>query len=401
MAMDANKKRRRNANNNNGVSRKRLAIRPPPPGRLGWLGDGMQQIIANSNNSGGEDTAITMAVYDDDDNNNDGNAATSNDGWVCHACTLLNMKTSSTCDACSAKRRAIKSSFKSIENEQRNVNKITNSRTTTATTTSSITTNTTGTKGLVVDTNNNYNNIAAGRTMMWIDKYAPQTSQELCVAPKKVEQVRSFLSSCIEYTLESRRHHHHSYSQQESSGGRDDIGGGNSRMENMMSNNNNTINTPPPPPETKLMILIGNPGVGKSAMVRTLAREMNIQILAWNDAHVEYNTNNVHQRGDSLGSGPGYYNNTLPYHSQLNSFDEFLSMSGVLGMHSLDIVGGDDDADATVVAMGATTCSVASSPRERKNGRSHQQQARQQQTDGQRRKGFVASLILVEEVRFL
>jgi stage III sporulation protein SpoIIIAA len=80
-------------------------------------------------------------------------------------------------------------------------------------------------------------------------------------------------------------------------------------MENMMSNNN-TINTPPPPPETKLMILIGNPGVGKSAMVRTLAREMNIQILAWNDAHVEYNTNIV---DNPFAISSGYLQQMVPH----------------------------------------------------------------------------------------
>ena len=175
-------------------------------------------------------------------------------------------------------------------------------------------------------------------------------------------------------------------------------------MSNNNNNNNTTIinNNTPQPPETKLMILIGNPGVGKSAMVRTLAREMNIQILSWNDDN--NNNNNMLQRGDGFGSGSGYYDDTLqlPYQSQLNSFDEFLSMSGVLGMHSLDIVGGDDDDVDDVTAV------ASSSSREKKNNNngwlSHPQQPRQQHkmstTDGHRRRDFVASLILVEEVRF-
>ena len=312
-------------------------------------------------------------------------------------------------------------------------NVITNSRKTTTTLSMTPTPTTTGAKGFVVAKSQaldrNYNNsdthATSRKRMMWIDKYAPQTAQELCVAPKKVEQVRSFLSSYIEYTLESVRrqqqqhhHHHHqqqkwqnSYSQQESSSG-----GGYHDCSSMMSNNNNNKNTiiinnnPPQPPETKLMILIGNPGVGKSAMVRTLAREMNIQILSWNDDNNNYNNNNMRQRsGDGFGSGSGYYYDTLqlPYQSQLNSFDEFLSMSGVLGMHSLDIVGGDDDDDVDDVTAVASSSSSSSS-RERKNNNhgwlSQPQQPRQQHTmsttDGHRRRDFVASLILVEEVRF-
>jgi hypothetical protein len=230
------------------------------------------------------------------------------------------------------------------------------------------------------------------------------------VAPKKVEQVRNFLSSYIDHIHESRRRHQQQQQQQQqqlqqSHQASSSNGGGTEIMISNSIHHNSNTTTILTPPETKLMILIGNPGVGKSAMVRTLAMEMNLQILSWNDAHVEYSSNNsstsylqLHQNDDGLGSGSGYYYDALPYQSQLNSFDEFLTMSGA-GMQSLDIVGGRY-ADATVAMM--TTPNTADLPRGR-NGRTHKLPKKTnnllEKHEQKRKDDFVGSVILVEEVR--
>ena len=69
-------------------------------------------------------------------------------------------------------------------------------------------------------------------------------------------------------------------------------------------------------------------------MVKVLAREMNLEILTWNDAHVDYVDNSA---SFQIGGGAGEY---LPYQSQLASFEEFLNAGG-LGMDSLDVAGLD------------------------------------------------------------
>jgi hypothetical protein len=164
---------------------------------------------------------------------------------------------------------------------------------------------------------------AKGSSEMWIDKHAPRTTKELCIAPKKIDEVKSWLASHVNSRQSKRKPHSN-------------------------SNNNNkamSMHTTPydnplgdnPPPDTKMMILIGSPGIGKSAMVKVLAREMNLEILTWNDAHVDYVDNSASFQISGGGGGAGEY---LPYQSQLASFEEFLNAGG-LGMDSLDVAGLD------------------------------------------------------------
>eukprot|EP01082_Thalassiosira_pseudonana_P016177 g14432.t1.1.5e17418c g14432 g14432.t1 contig9:1823127-1825962(-) len=169
---------------------------------------------------------------------------------------------------------------------------------------------------------------AKGSSEMWIDKHAPRTTKELCIAPKKIDEVKSWLVSHINSRQSKRKPHSNS-------------------SNNNNNNNNNkamSMHTTPydnplgdnPPPDTKMMILIGSPGIGKSAMVKVLAREMNLEILMWNDDHVDYVDNSASfQIG--CGGGAGEY---LPYQSQLASFEEFLNTGG-LGMDSLEVAGLD------------------------------------------------------------
>ncbi len=118
--------------------------------------------------------------------------------------------------------------------------------------------------------------------LMWVDKYAPTLSSDLCMAPKKIKEVKEWmmLSSSEDYYY-------------------------------------NTTN--------KLLILTGGPGVGKSATVRVLAKELGFTILEWEDTSSSYTANiNFLQQ------------HNVPQ-SQLDSFQEFLSSSGC-GFQTLSIV---------------------------------------------------------------
>ena len=212
-------------------------------------------------------------------------------------------------------------------------------------------------------TNNNMKN-----TEMWIDKHAPRTIKELCVAPKKIDEVRNFLSSHISYTAYQRKQKQKQQTQS------------NNSTTNPLTNYNpwemSNKNIQPTPPQTKLMILVGSSGIGKSTMIKTLAREMNIEIITWNDIHVDYNMSH-----DIDGGGGMAY---LPYQSQLHSFEEFLKSGGV-GMKSLDLLVGDDDDDDSSFEN--------QSVKRRKGG------GKMGNIDTH--KEYVGSLILVEEVSFI
>ena len=216
-------------------------------------------------------------------------------------------------------------------------------------------------------TNNNMKN-----TEMWIDKHAPTSTKELCVAPKKIDVVRNFLSSHISYTAYQRKQKQKQQTQS------------NNSTTNPLTNYNpwetSNNNTQPTPPQTKLMILVGSSGIGKSTMIKTLAREMNIEIITWNDIHVDYNMNHgTDGEGNSRGGGMAY----LPYQSQLHSFEEFLKSGGV-GMKSLDLLVDDDDDDDSSFEN--------QSVKRRKGGG--------KMGDNNTHKEYVGSLILVEEVSF-
>ena len=173
------------------------------------------------------------------------------------------------------------------------------------------------------------------------------------------------------------------------------------------------------PPQLKLMILTGAPGIGKSAMVRALACEMNIEILSWDDSQIEYNNtnNNADYYYSDAITGGGH----LPYQSRLDSFDTFLTQGGA-GMTSLDMLvgGGDDDGDddggGEGVAMGGgghrRRVVVADEENDRKRkGRwdgmtqndnmKRRDDERLRGKDGLGDGGEKMTLILVEEVRHL
>ena len=119
---------------------------------------------------------------------------------------------------------------------------------------------------------------------LWVDKYRPMTSKALCVAPKRVKEVSSWLYE----------------------------------FEKTWLNGNVDVNSIPQTP-AKMLVLIGGPGIGKSTMIHVLAKEQNWDILEWND------------ETSDVGAVPG-----IGYETPLSSFQGFLSSVGC-GYSSLDI----------------------------------------------------------------
>ena len=142
--------------------------------------------------------------------------------------------------------------------------------------------------------------------------------------------------------------------------------------------------TPPTmmPPEARLMFLTGGPGTGKSASVHALASELGLEVLTWDDSHVEYS----HRRNDDDEDGG---TTIIPYASQLSSFEEFLTQGGA-GMSSLDLLEDDDDDkdDDTL-------------PQRKKKKKKKKKKKQEDETTTTTKGGddFAGSLILVEEVR--
>ena len=110
----------------------------------------------------------------------------------------------------------------------------------------------------------------ARESTLWVDKYAPKNTDELCVASKKVEEVRCW--------METRS------------------------------------------ASEKMLILIGSPGVGKSTLVRLLAKELDWTIHEWSDSYSN--------KSDPLGPM------SVEQISPLRSFEEFLQRTGA-GFRSL------------------------------------------------------------------
>ena len=113
---------------------------------------------------------------------------------------------------------------------------------------------------------------------MWVDKYSPVSSAELSVAPKKVKEVKAWL----EQSFETRS-------------------------------------------RNKLLVLVGSPGIGKSTMIRVLAKELNLAVCDWNES------SNPRTGGDAR-AGLMSVEETSP----IDSFQEFLQQTGS-GFCSLQI----------------------------------------------------------------
>lgn len=102
---------------------------------------------------------------------------------------------------------------------------------------------------------------------LWTVKYAPKSSEELAVAPKKVKEVLAWMQQS----------------------------------------------------ESKLLLLVGGPGIGKSATVHCLANELGLEVMEWTESYYDHN-------GSSL----------IDQLTPLNAFEQFLQHTAT-GIQSLEL----------------------------------------------------------------
>lgn len=114
---------------------------------------------------------------------------------------------------------------------------------------------------------------------LWVERFTPSNSSDLCVAPKKVKECKTWLDGAIMV-----------------------------------------------PVRQKLLVLVGTSGGGKSTMIRLLAREMGINVHSWNESFV------VRESGSVLLDQVV----SLEHTSALDSFEEFLNQCGA-GFSSLQL----------------------------------------------------------------
>jgi len=113
---------------------------------------------------------------------------------------------------------------------------------------------------------------------MWIDKYAPIRSEDLCIQPKKVSEVREWITSFFPSVHCNQK----------------------------PSEQNCSYNVSPKNDGPKLIILVGSPGIGKSSMCRVLANELGLSLIEWNNITTNFSSSSQ-------------------YVSQVASFEEFLT----------------------------------------------------------------------------
>ena len=343
------KKRRRWNNNNRG-----------PPSRLDWMGGGFGlggqesdgKIVTLSTGTENDDSndekmltpradaaEIDLTGDSDEEINNKKKVGIElNKQWKCQRCTLLNPQSSSVCDACQGRRESSRhsvkkennrngddstdSEFPTIKMKKDNFNRKKSSSTRRNTKATSLkalksqplkrsTSSSRNSKKAFTVTSHDKRQTNQCKEM-WTDKHAPKCAKDLCVAPKKIEEVRKWLTS-------------HS----------------NTRQTKRESKAEKELDPWEIPDEweadvmtfdAKMIIVVGSNGIGKSTMIHCLAAELNLEILTWNDAHTDF-VDNQFQSLDSY----------LPYQSQINSFEEFLT-SGGAGMDTLQLKVDEDGA---------------------------------------------------------
>jgi cell cycle checkpoint protein len=121
---------------------------------------------------------------------------------------------------------------------------------------------------------------------LWVEKFFPTSSSDLCVAPKKVKEIREWLAAAVTTTRHTAK---------------------------------------------KLLVLVGSPGIGKSTAVRVLCDEKDLSILQWNESFVP------RTRGSAPSGDSGSSSFSVEQSSAMDSFREFLQQSAV-GFRSLDFI---------------------------------------------------------------
>lgn len=137
----------------------------------------------------------------------------------------------------------------------------------------------------------NSNDDNDSKNAMWVDKFIPLSSSELCVAPKKVKEITIWMEAALK-SIHSR----HS-------------------------------KTPVEQGHPKLLVLVGSPGIGKSTSVRVIAKELHLNVLSWNESFLPRSTST------GMDSRSVF---SLEQTSPLDSFDEFLRHCGC-GLSALQL----------------------------------------------------------------
>eukprot|EP00980_Cylindrotheca_fusiformis_P020058 scaffold7139_cov115-Cylindrotheca_fusiformis.AAC.8 len=112
---------------------------------------------------------------------------------------------------------------------------------------------------------------------MWVDRFTPTSSSDLCVAPKRVKEIKAWIVEAV-----ARKNQ-------------------------------------------KLLVLVGSPGIGKSTSIRVLASELDFSITTWNESYVTRNQESF--RNDIV---------SIEQSSAMDSFQEFLRQCGT-GFATLDL----------------------------------------------------------------
>lgn len=115
---------------------------------------------------------------------------------------------------------------------------------------------------------------------LWTDKYAPTSSTNCCVAPKKSKDIRAWLTAA--------------------------------------SNPNQRA--------PRLLILVGSPGIGKSTIVQVLATELGWNVHEWSDSCTSL----------PYGGGGGNALASVDRSNALESFQDFLDRTGA-GFSQLEL----------------------------------------------------------------
>jgi cell cycle checkpoint protein len=125
-------------------------------------------------------------------------------------------------------------------------------------------------------------------TELWTVRYAPTSSAVLAVAPKKVQEIRDWMQRHKDY------------------------------KEQQPSRPLNGSHAPPP-----MLILVGSPGIGKSAAVKCLAAEVEIELMEWTEGMVTTGNLTSSRSEEQFTTRTG-----IGVHSPLNAFEQYLKQCG-------------------------------------------------------------------------
>jgi cell cycle checkpoint protein len=123
---------------------------------------------------------------------------------------------------------------------------------------------------------------------LWPVRHTPQSSTELVVAPKKVQEMRQWMK------------------------------GHTNAIRQALSKDSTPFTSTQAPP---MLVLVGSPGIGKSTAIRCLAVELEFEISEWTESFI---TNYEH--GDRT-SGYGK-NMNIHFSNPLDAFEQFLQQCG-------------------------------------------------------------------------